>query len=97
MNNKQPSKRDSRAIGRRVITLFIMLSLIFVSACGDRSKKDSETYTVGTWKTAQTIQPFFYQDYLPEGASFEVLPFTNPGDQKTALLAGELDMCGTTW
>ena len=26
----------------------------------------------------------------------EVLPFTNPGDQKTALLAGELDMTGTT-
>jgi NitT/TauT family transport system substrate-binding protein len=26
-----------------------------------------------------------------------VLPFTNPGDQKTALLAGNLNMCGTTW
>jgi NitT/TauT family transport system substrate-binding protein len=51
---------------------------------------------VGTWKTAQTIQPFFYQDFLGDSYSVEVLPFTNPGDQKTALLAGSLDMCGTT-
>lgn len=52
--------------------------------------------TVGTWKTAQTITPYFYQDFLEEGASVTVLPFTNPGDQKTALLAGSLNMTGTT-
>ena len=49
---------------------------------------------MGTWKTAQTITPYFYDEFMPE--SVEVLPFTNPGDQKTALLAGSLDMCGTT-
>ncbi len=54
-------------------------------------------FKVGTWKTAQTIQPFFYSEHMSEGESVEVLPFTNPGDQKTALLAGNLDMCGTTW
>jgi len=54
-----------------------------------------DPWRVGTWKTAQTIQPFFYQQFLP-GSKLEVFPFTNPADQKMALLAGSLDMCGTT-
>ena len=53
-------------------------------------------YRIGTWKTAQTIQPFFYQDSLPAGETATIFPFTNPADQKTALLAGSLDMTGTT-
>jgi NitT/TauT family transport system substrate-binding protein len=51
---------------------------------------------VGTWKLAQTIQPFFYQDFFSGGGTISVFPFTNPADQKTALLAGSLEMCGTT-
>jgi NitT/TauT family transport system substrate-binding protein len=51
-------------------------------------------FKVGTWKTAQTIQPFYYQQHLSQKC--EVFAFTNPADQKTALLAGSLDMCGTT-
>ncbi|MBW1802145.1 MAG: ABC transporter substrate-binding protein [Deltaproteobacteria bacterium] len=51
---------------------------------------------VGTWKTAQTIQPFFYETFLPPKFSSRVFAFTNPADQKTALLAGSLEMCGTT-
>ncbi len=51
---------------------------------------------VGTWKTAQTIQPFFYQDFYSGNGKVSIFPFTNPADQKTALLAGSLDMCGTT-
>lgn len=51
-------------------------------------------WRVGTWKTAQTIQPFFYQQFA--GRPVTVFPFTNPADQKAALLAGSLDMCGTT-
>ena len=51
---------------------------------------------VGTWKTAQTIQPFYYQDFISEANRVSVFAFTNPADQKTALLAGSLDMCGTT-
>jgi len=51
---------------------------------------------VGTWKTAQTIQPFFYQDFYSGDGKISIFPFTNPADQKTALLAGSLDMCGTT-
>jgi len=56
----------------------------------------AEHFRVGTWKTAQTIQPFFYQEYLTAGDTAEVFAFTNPADQKTALLAGSLDMTGTT-
>jgi NitT/TauT family transport system substrate-binding protein len=53
-------------------------------------------FKVGTWKTAQTIQPFFYQEFMAKGETVTVYPFTNPADQKTALLAGSLDMTGTT-
>ncbi len=53
------------------------------------------TWNVGTWKTAQTIQPFLYSPYA-DGARVIVHPFTNPADQKAALLAGSLDMTGTT-
>ncbi|MGM0452003.1 MAG: ABC transporter substrate-binding protein [Thermodesulfobacteriota bacterium] len=56
----------------------------------------AQNYNVGTWKTAQTIQPFFYGDFLPQNHEVTVYPFTNPADQKSALLAGSLDMCGTT-
>ena len=52
--------------------------------------------SIGTWKTAQTIQPFFYNRFLPETVKSQIFSFTNPADQKTALLAGSLDMCGTT-
>jgi len=51
---------------------------------------------VGTWKTAQTIQPFYYQKFTSPGQKVSVFSFTNPADQKMALLAGSLDMCGTT-
>ena len=51
---------------------------------------------MGTWKTAQTLTPYFYEEAFEDGADVEVKPFTNPGDQKTALLAGSLDMTGTT-
>lgn len=57
---------------------------------------DATQLKVGTWKTAQTIQPFFYDQFIDKSSSVEVLPFTNPGDQKTALLSGGLDMTGTT-
>jgi len=51
---------------------------------------------VGTWKTPQTIQPFFYEKFFSQNKKVNVFSFTNPADQKVALLAGSLDMCGTT-
>lgn len=56
----------------------------------------AEDLQIGTWKTPQTIQPFFYPQFLAKGDTAEIFPFTNPADQKTALLAGSLDMTGTT-
>lgn len=66
-------------------------------------KEDKETdgssleMTAGTWKTGQTIQPFLYEKFVEDNEQVEVKPFTNPGDMKTALLAGDLDFTGTTW
>jgi len=56
----------------------------------------AEPTFVGTWKTAQTIQPFFYSQFLQKNQLIEVRAFTNPADQKTALLAGSLTLTGTT-
>ncbi|MBU1275753.1 MAG: NrtA/SsuA/CpmA family ABC transporter substrate-binding protein [Proteobacteria bacterium] len=72
----------------------VMLIGVLLLAAG-RPALAQSPWRVGTWKTAQTIQPFFYQQFLP-GQKLEVFPFTNPADQKMALLAGSLDMCGTT-
>ncbi len=66
----------------------LMLLTITYSAAAET------VFRVGTWKTAQTIQPFFYDQFLSQ--KIQVFAFTNPADQKTALLAGSLDMCGTT-
>ncbi|NMA84277.1 MAG: ABC transporter substrate-binding protein [Epulopiscium sp.] len=76
-----------------VVVLCFTLALGLAGCGGDIEELDTKI-NVGTWKTAQTIQPFFYQDYLKD--PIEVLPFTNPGDMKAALLADSLDMCGTT-
>lgn len=63
----------------------------------DKSDSKSLEMTTGTWKTAQTIQPFIYDKFAEEGEIVEVKPFTNPGDMKTALLSDDLDFTGTTW
>ena len=79
------------------MALAVVMAAGLLAGCGspgEDTAAKSEKVTVGTWKTAQTITPYFYDEFMPE--SVEVLPFTNPGDQKTALLAGSLDMCGTT-
>lgn len=70
--------------------------LVFLSGCAGQAPADRVETRVGTWKTAQTIQPFLYEKFVSDKYKVEVLPFTNPGDQKAALLAGNLDMCGTT-
>lgn len=87
--------------------LGIILSLILVTTtlagCStkkEETKKASSNQMemkVGTWKTAQTIQPFVYNKFKEGGDKVEVIPFTNPGDMKTALLSGNIDFSGTTW
>lgn len=81
---------------RKVISILCILGILMMSGCINDAPADVENTKVGTWKTAQTIQPFLYQDHIDDKYVVEVLPFTNPGDQKAALLAGGLDMTGTT-
>ena len=70
-----------------------LLILVLFSRAGASSAAEIR---LGTWKTPQTIQPFFYAQFMPADTDLQVFAFTNPADQKTALLAGSLDMCGTT-
>lgn len=81
---------------KRILALICIFGLFILPGCINKEPASALPAKVGTWKTAQTIQPFNYQKYLPEKSQLTVLPFTNPGDMKTALLAGQLDLCGTT-
>lgn len=77
----------------RLLLLLSLFPIIVLTA----GRLQADPYRVGTWKTAQTIQPFYYDRFLTSHSpGVTVHPFTNPADQKTALLAGSLDMCGTT-
>ena len=82
---------DGRWMTRSAFNLLLAFTLLLPA--GARS---ADRLSVGTWKTAQTIQPFFYDRFIPGSLNVRVFPFTNPADQKAALLAGSLDMCGTT-
>lgn len=77
----------------RFLGMFLVTSALLVVTI---TFSMAEDLRVGTWKTPQTIQPFFYERFVPENQKVMVYSFTNPADQKTALLAGSLDMCGTT-
>lgn len=82
---------------KQVLAMLLALVMVLtMAACGANAEDKPVQVKVGTWKTAQTILPYFYDQFDPENYELEVLPFTNPGDQKAALLAGELDMTGTT-
>jgi NitT/TauT family transport system substrate-binding protein len=78
-----------KVVGTWVLALVPLLLLVSHASA-------REEIRVGTWKTAQTIQPFFYEKFLPANRKATIFSFTNPADQKVALLAGSLEMCGTT-
>ncbi|MCL2200903.1 MAG: ABC transporter substrate-binding protein [Oscillospiraceae bacterium] len=80
---------------KRILPLLLSAAVILALAgCAADGGTEAQETRVGTWRTAQTITPFYYEMFLD--TEIEVLPFTNPGDQLTALLAGSLDMTGTT-
>ncbi|GAB6059002.1 ABC transporter substrate-binding protein [Desulfonatronum parangueonense] len=76
-------------------SLLFVLLVIGCTLFNSSTHASAQPWRVGTWKTAQTIQPYFY-DRFAEGQEVRVFPFTNPADQKAALLAGSLDITGTT-
>lgn len=77
----------------RVLKILLTSALLLLPLSPQAAQ--AREWRLGTWKTAQTCQPFFYARHAP-GTEVKVYPFTNPADQKSALLAGSLDMCGTT-
>jgi NitT/TauT family transport system substrate-binding protein len=85
-------RRQASAFFRLRSLLVLVLAFLWLYS----SLVSAAELKIGTWKTAQTIQPFFYPEFLPKDDSAHIYPFTNPADQKTALLAGSLDMTGTT-
>ena len=87
-------------MNKKLLSVILSATILAGSMVGCSKKtesSDAKNMTVGTWKTAQTIQPFFYDEFSDESENLEVKPFTNPGDMKTALLSGDLDFTGTTW
>lgn len=79
--------------------LWYLIRALFIAACLSAAGTGflfAGEFRIGTWKTAQTIAPFFYPEFISGEHALTVYPFTNPADQKNALLAGSLDMCGTT-
>lgn len=87
-------------MNKKLLSIILSAAILAGSmvGCGKKTETAKVTdMTVGTWKTAQTIQPFFYNEFSDESENLEVKPFTNPGDMKTALLSGDLDFTGTTW
>ncbi len=74
----------------------LSLGLLAIVGLAAAASSPAQEVRLGTWKTPQTIQPFFYEQFLPAAIKPRVFAFTNPADQKTALLAGSLEMCGTT-
>jgi NitT/TauT family transport system substrate-binding protein len=87
--------------GKRLAIVILLiagaLSAYLLVGGSDRGPAENRVVRVGTWKTTQTSHPWFYQEFMPEGYTVEIYTFTNPGDQKTALLAGSLDFCGAPW
>ena len=91
------SETSSKAMSSSSTAASSTNSIASASNATSSVKSEAVNMTVGTWKTAQTIQPFIYDKFAKQGETVEVKPFTNPGDMKTALLAGDLDFTGTTW
>jgi NitT/TauT family transport system substrate-binding protein len=74
---------------QNAVTIALLCAAVMLCEAGEKLR-------VGTWKTPQTIQPFFYDQFMDSSDEVKVFPFTNPADQKMALLSSSLDMCGTT-
>ena len=81
---------------RSILEAAFLSVLCFLLVSMFPSEAASQSLSVATWKTPQTIQPFYYEKFLDSGNKVTILPFTNPADMKTALTARNVVMCGTT-
>ena len=47
---------------------------------------------IGTLKLIHGITPYFYEKFVPDGITIEVIPFESPTDGKNAVVTGTVDM-----
>ena len=63
----------------RNVSLAALCCLILLQAVGVRA----ETWRLGTWKTAQTIQPYVYDTVLGKDVEVRVSPFSSSSTRFT--------------
>ena len=56
-----------------------------------RHARAATVIKMGTLKLIHAITPYFYEKYLPEGTTIEVIPFESPSDGKDAVVSGSVD------
>ena len=56
-----------------------------------RPSRAATTIKFGTLKLIHAITPYFYQKFMPEGVSVEIIPFESPSDGKDAVVSGSVD------
>jgi ABC-type nitrate/sulfonate/bicarbonate transport system substrate-binding protein len=56
-----------------------------------RPGRAATTIKMGTLKLIHAITPYFYQKFMPEGVSVEIIPFESPSDGKDAVISGSVD------
>ncbi len=56
-----------------------------------RHARAATVVKMGTLKLIHAITPYFYERFLPEGMTVEVIPFDSPPDGKDAVVSGTVD------
>ncbi len=56
-----------------------------------RHARAATTVRMGTLKLIHAITPYFYERFLPEGVTVEIIPFESPTDGKDAVVSGTVD------
>lgn len=84
--------KNSRTLVALAASLLAVTSL---SACSSDSAEGADggtVVTIGTLKGQPHLYaPFFYEDYAPDGVTFEVVTFDSSPDIKNAVVSGSVD------
>lgn len=56
-----------------------------------RSARAATVVRMGTLKLIHAITPYFYERFLPESTTIEIIPFESPTDGKDAVVSGSVD------
>lgn len=75
---------------RREVLALALVGLASAALTDPASAAD-RTIKVGTLKLIHGITPYFYEKFVPEGYTVEVIPFESPTDGKNAVVTGTVD------